>query len=151
MREHADSIIRTSMRRPANFSARRWAFALGALALLAFAVNRATVSASSTGPPFVEFESGHVRPLAMSPDGTTLFAVNTPNGTLEVFDLTTGTPLFVTRVPVGLEPVAVAARTNSEVWVVNQLSDSVSIVDVSTHPPHVERTLLVGDEPSDIV
>src|SRR5580658_6993451 len=112
-------------------------------------ITRAT--AASPGPPFVEFESGHVRPLAMSPDGKTLFAVNTPNGTLEIFDLTTGTPLFVTRVPVGLEPVAVAARTNSEVWVVNQLSDSVSIVDVSTHPPHVERTLLVGDEPSDIV
>ena len=33
-------------------------------------------------------------------------------------------------VPVGLEPVAVAARTNAEVWVVNHLSDSVSIVDV---------------------
>jgi len=54
-----------SMRRPAYFSARRWAFALGALTL-AFAVKRATVSASSTGPPFVEFESGPVRPLAMS-------------------------------------------------------------------------------------
>src|SRR5271155_3410354 len=83
------------------------------------------VSASSTGPAFVEFESGHVRPLATSPDGNTLFAVNTPNGTLEIFDLTSGTPVFKTRVPVGLEPVAVAARTNSEVWVVNQLSDSV--------------------------
>ena len=33
-------------------------------------------------------------------------------------------------VPVGLEPVAVAARTDAEVWVVNHLSDSVSIVDV---------------------
>ena len=33
-------------------------------------------------------------------------------------------------VPVGLEPVAVAARSDDEVWVVNHLSDSVSIVDV---------------------
>ncbi|HME72585.1 MAG TPA: thrombospondin type 3 repeat-containing protein, partial [Myxococcota bacterium] len=57
----------------------------------------------------------------------------------------------VSSVPVGLEPVAVAARNNSEVWVVNHLSDSVSIVDVSTTPPRVTRTLLVGDEPSDIV
>jgi DNA-binding beta-propeller fold protein YncE len=64
----------------------------------------------------------------MSPDGTTLFAVNTPNGTLEMFDLTQGTPVFVGRVPVGLEPVAVAARNNTEVWVVNHLSDSVSVV-----------------------
>jgi YVTN family beta-propeller protein len=52
---------------------------------------------------------------------------------------------------VGLEPVAVAARTNTEVWVVNQLSDSVSVVDTTTSPPHVERTLFVGDEPYDIV
>ena len=35
-------------------------------------------------------------------------------------------------VPVGLEPVAVAARTDGEVWVVNHLSDSVSIVDVAS-------------------
>jgi YVTN family beta-propeller protein len=108
------------------------------------------VSAASAGPAFVEFESGHVRPLAASPDGNTLFAVNTPNGMLEIFDLTSGTPVFETRVPVGLEPVAVAARTNSEVWVVNHLSDSVSIVSL-TGTPHVIRTLLVGDEPRDIV
>ena len=54
-------------------------------------------------------------------------------------------------VPVGLEPVAVAARSNAEVWVVNHLSDSVSIVDVASSPPRVLRTLLVGDEPRDIV
>ena len=43
-----------------------------------------------------------------------------------------------------------AARTNDEVWVVNHLSDSVSIVKL-TPQPHVERTLLVGDEPHDVV
>ena len=52
----------------------------------------ATVSASSNGPAFVEFESGPVRPIAISADGNTLFAVNTPNGTLEIFDLTSGLP-----------------------------------------------------------
>jgi sugar lactone lactonase YvrE len=108
------------------------------------------VSAASTGPSFVEFESGHVRPVALSPDGKTLFAVNTPNGTLEGFDLTGGLPAFEFRVPVGLEPVAVAARSNSEVWVINHLSDSVSIVSLAG-TPHVVRTLLVGDEPRDIV
>ena len=54
-------------------------------------------------------------------------------------------------VPVGLEPVAVAARNAGEVWVVNHLSDSVSIVDVGAAPARVVRTLLVGDEPRDIV
>ena len=34
---------------------------------------------------FTTFESGQVRPLAMSPDGTRLFAVNTPDNRLEIF------------------------------------------------------------------
>jgi len=121
----------------------------GVLAAIRY-LPRTSVSASSPGPPFVEFESGPVRPLAFAPDRNTLFAVNIPNGSLEIFDLTSGTPTWRARVPVGLEPVAVAARSNSEVWVVNHLSDSVSIVSLSG-TPHVVRTLLVGDEPRDIV
>jgi DNA-binding beta-propeller fold protein YncE len=97
------------------------------------------------------FESGQVRPLALSPDGTHLFAVNTPDNRLEVLNVGAGGVAKVASVPVGLEPVAVAARSNTEVWVVNHLSDSVSIVDVSAFPPRIKRTLLVGDEPSDIV
>ena len=52
--------------------------------------------------------------------------------------------------PVGLEPVTVAARNNMEVWVANLLSDSVSVVS-QKGIPHVIATLLVGDEPRDIV
>src|SRR5580693_2465833 len=132
----------------------RWLLVLTTVSLLALwgsgFFNGKTVSAALTAPSFVEFESGQVRPVAKSPDGNTLFAVNTPNGTLEVFDLTAGLPAFEFRVPVGLEPVAVAARNNTEVWVTNLLSDSVSIVSL-TGIPHVVRTLLVGDEPRDIV
>jgi YVTN family beta-propeller protein len=95
------------------------------------------------------FESGPVRPLALSPDGTTLFVCNIPDARLELFAVTAQGLVHSGSVPVGLEPVAVAARTNGEVWVVNHLSDSVSIVDVATQ--RVMRTLLVGDEPSDIV
>jgi DNA-binding beta-propeller fold protein YncE len=106
---------------------------------------------SSAAPNFIEFESGQVRPLAMSPDQNTLFAVNTPNGTLEIFGIGTGGSLTQTgHIPVGMEPVAVAVRTNQEVWVVNHLSDSISIVSL-VGTPHVVRTLLVGDEPRDIV
>jgi DNA-binding beta-propeller fold protein YncE len=100
---------------------------------------------------FVTFESGQVRPLAMSPNGARLFAVNTPDGRLEVFDIKSAGLTPVASVPVGMEPVAVAARSNTEVWVVNHLSDSISIVDLSATPPRVVRTLLVGDEPRDIV
>src|SRR5262249_61615092 len=45
--------------------------AIGSLLLVALAA-----PARATGS-FVEFESGQVRPLALSPDGSTLFAVNT--------------------------------------------------------------------------
>ncbi|WP_198414824.1 YncE family protein [Piscinibacter terrae] len=101
-------------------------------------------------PTFIQFESGPVRPMAMSPDHTRLFVANAPNNTLEVFNVTGAGLQLAARVPVGLEPVAVAARSNTEVWVVNHLSDSVSIVDLSG-TPRVVRTLLVGDEPRDIV
>jgi hypothetical protein len=99
----------------------------------------------------VLFESGQVRPLAISPDGNTLFAVNTPDNHLEVFQITSAGLVHLHSVPVGKEPIAVAARTDSEAWVVNHISDSVSIVDLSTAVPNVVRTLLVGDEPGDIV
>src|SRR4029453_1827589 len=99
---------------------------------------------------FIEFESGPVRPIAMSPDGTRLFAVNTPDARLEIFSIGAGGIAKTGSVSVGLEPVAVAARTNGEVWVVNHLSDSVSIVNVAPTPPRVVRTLLAGDEPRDI-
>jgi YVTN family beta-propeller protein len=100
---------------------------------------------------FVTFESGQVRPLAMSPDGARLFVVNTPDGRLEIFNIGLAGLAPAASVPVGMEPVAVAARSNTEVWVVNHLSDSISIIDLSTTPPRVVRTLLVGDEPRDIV
>jgi len=103
------------------------------------------------GASRVTFESGQVRPLALSPDGTRLYATNTPDGRLEVFDVTASGLSRRASVTVGLEPVAVAARSNSEVWVVNHLSDSVSVVDVASDPPRVVRTLLVGDEPRDVV
>src|SRR6185503_1081363 len=102
-------------------------------------------------PDFIEFESGQVRPLAMSADGSRLFAVNTPNNALEIFAINpSGGLTLQARVPVGLEPVAVAVRDASEVWVVNHLYDSVSVVSLSG-TPHVTRTILVGDEPRDIV
>ena len=120
---------------------------------------------------FTLFESGQVRPLALSPNGRLLFACNTPDNRLEVFRVSRRGLAPRGSVAVGLEPVAVAARTDREVWVVNHLSDSVSIVRLSDDlldgdgdldgdgpragrrpaPGWVERTLLVGDEPRDIV
>jgi hypothetical protein len=98
------------------------------------------------------FESGPVRPIALSPNGSKLFVANASESHLEIFDVGAGGLLtFAASVPVGLEPVSVAPRNESEVWVVNHLSDSVSVVDVASTPPRVVRTLLVGDEPRDLV
>ncbi len=120
------------------------------------------------GSSFTLFETGQVRPLALSPDASLLFAANTPANRLEIFSIndsgsrgvskrqhrraSTRPLTSVTYVPVGLEPIAIAARSKTEVWVVNHLSDSVSIVDISDlSMARVVRTLLVGDEPRDIV
>ena len=100
---------------------------------------------------FVNFESGHVRPLAKSSDGKQLFAVNTPANSIEIFDVTDSGLDHSATVAVGMEPVAIAVKSQSEIWVVNHLSDSISIVDLSGSTPRVTRTLLVGDEPRDIV
>ncbi len=119
-----------------------------ALAVAGLAVPLAASTLAHAAPSYTLFESGQVRPLALSADGKHLFAVNTPDGRLEIFRVKKSGLSLVSSVPVGLEPVAVAARSDDEVWVVNHLSDSVSVVDVSD-PTHgrVVRTLLVGDEP----
>jgi YVTN family beta-propeller protein len=122
-----------------------------ALLLIAVAVLIGPSTPVAAQTSFVTFESGPVRPLALSPDGSRLFVTNIPDATLEIFDVgPSGELTHSGSAPVGMEPVAVAARTNSEVWVANYLSDSVSIVDVSG-TARVIRTLLVGDEPTDIV
>jgi DNA-binding beta-propeller fold protein YncE len=107
---------------------------------------------TSSGTPYTLFESGQVRPLAMSPSGKFLFAVNTPDNRLEVFKIEANGLVHRGSVPVGLEPVAVAARSDREVWVVNHVSDSVSVVELASdgRSGEVVRTLLVGDEPRDI-
>ncbi|MDI3285088.1 hypothetical protein [Polyangium sp. 15x6] len=118
-----------------------------------FSQNAEAAVAAPAASPYTLFESGQVRPVAMSPSGHLLFVVNTPDNRLEIFRLTySGILEHTGSVPVGLEPVAVAARSNSEVWVVNHLSDSVSIVNVhGAGRGSVVRTLHVGDEPRDIV
>jgi len=102
---------------------------------------------------FTLFESGQVRPLALSPGGKLLFAVNTPDNRLEVFKIENHGLEHRASIPVGLEPVALAARSDDEIWVVNHLSDSISVVELTQggHGGHVVRTLLVGDEPRDVV
>lgn len=98
---------------------------------------------------FVNFEARQTNPLRLSPDGRWLFAVNTADARLSVFDTTQTPPVLTFEIPVGLEPVSVNALTNDEVWVVNELSDSISIVSISRGI--VTETINVKDEPADVV
>ena len=98
---------------------------------------------------FVNFESGHVHPVDLTPNGKKLLAVNTANNTLEVFNIV-GDSLFHTKsIPVGMDPVSVRVLDNAQAWVANIISDNVSIVDLNQEV--VIRTLQTENEPADIV
>jgi YVTN family beta-propeller protein len=101
---------------------------------------------------FTHFEARQMHPLTLTPDGKHLLAVNSTEGRLSVFDVSDASnvnPVLVAEIPVGLEPVSVAAPTNDEAWVVNEVSDTVSVVSLSRRI--VVATLPASDEPSDVV
>lgn len=105
--------------------------------------------ASAQSGQFVNWESPTVHPLDITPDAARLLAVNLADNRLEVFDIAGGVPVPIGSAPVGMDPVSVRARTSVEAWVVNHISDSVSVVDLTTL--HVRRTLAAGDAPGDVV
>ncbi len=98
---------------------------------------------------FWNWETPHVHPIDLTPDGSMLLAVNTADGRLEVFDATGSTLVPLASIPVGVDPVSVRARSSTEAWVCNHVSDSISIVDLPTR--RVRATLATGDEPCDVV
>ena len=93
------------------------------------------------------YESPHSNPVALLPDGSLLYAANTPADTVDVID--TATLSIVARIDVGLDPVGMAVRPDGlEVWVSNHVSDSVSVIDADPASPtrhHVLATVQVLD------
>ena len=78
--------------------------------------------------------------------------MNTTDSRIELFEPKNGSLVRRGEAVVGMEPVAVAFRGEGELFVVNHVSDSVSVVDLSDPDrPFVKATLLVGDEPRDLV
>lgn len=117
--------------------------------LLALAPCCPGLAAETTNATFINFETAPVHPIALNPDHSRLAVCNLADGRLEVFDVTTGSPLAVGSVPVGIDPVSVRFRNASEAWVVNHISDSISIVDLPSL--RVVATLDTLDTPSDVV
>ena len=101
------------------------------------------------GTTFVNFESPHVHPIDLSPAGYILAVANTPDSRVELFDTFTSPPEILASIRVGVDPVTVRFRTEEELWVVNHISDTISIVDIDAE--QVVRTLQTGDEPADVV
>jgi len=116
-------------------------------------VAAAEPAASGPAQPmrYTLFEAGPVRPVAVLAGG--LVAVtNVPDDRIELFRPRDAGVAHCGSVGVGMRPVAVSV-VGDQLWVVNHLSDSVSIVDVDELrcTGQVVRTLLVGDEPRDVV
>ncbi|MDP0490173.1 MAG: cytochrome c peroxidase [Verrucomicrobiota bacterium JB023] len=98
------------------------------------------------------FESRPVHPLALNAEGSRLYATNAAEARLSVFaigPLAHTKPLLIAEVPVGLSPVSVRLRNEDEAWVVCELSDSITVVDLRTNQP--VSVIQTGDEPSDVV
>jgi YVTN family beta-propeller protein len=120
------------------------------IALVALALRPPALRSSTpaTGD-YVNFEGLQIRPLALTPGGAKLLAVNTPDARLEIFQPGTGTLTSLGEIAVGLEPVSVAALNDTIAWVVNHVSDDVSVVNLRTQS--ILATVRVGDEPTDVV
>src|SRR4026208_1725724 len=98
---------------------------------------------------FINFETAPVHPVALGPDGRTLAVCNLPDNRVELFDVSSGTPASIGRVAVGLDPVSARFASSNELWVVNHISSSISIVDVAAQ--NVIATLETPAGPGDVV
>src|SRR5688572_29009433 len=104
--------------------------------LVLFAVSAIVVFGQNQPPapptPFVNFETPTVHALDLNPSGKLLAACNLPEGRIEFFSTTNGALSHVASVPVGVDPVSVRFRTESELWVVNYISQSINIIDTDS-------------------
>ncbi len=119
------------------------------LSPLSVVVGAALLLSASARADFVNFETPQVHPVALSPDGKSLAVCNTADNRVEFLDLSGTTPTGSGSLVVGMDPTSARWRNSSELWVVNQVSDTVSIVDVAAG--RVTRTLATLDEPADVV
>ncbi|MCH7910989.1 MAG: hypothetical protein IIB38_15415, partial [Candidatus Hydrogenedentes bacterium] len=103
---------------------------------------------------FINYESGQVHPIDVSPDGNTLAVCNTADNRIQLFDISSGVPVrplppLIDHVQVGIDPVSVRFLSNTELWAVNVISDTISVVDLTTGL--VRQTIDTLDEPADVI
>src|SRR5882762_2792633 len=122
-------------------------FMKNCLSLLLLSVTVTGASGAFTN--FVNFETAPVHPLALGPDGRTLAVCNLPDARVELFDVSTGVPTPMGSVAVGLDPVTARFASANELWVLNHISSTISIVDVAART--VSATLETPAGPGDVV
>src|SRR5438876_612225 len=116
------------------------------LTTFVFAITVITVGAATN---FVNFETAPVHPVALGPDGCTLAVCNLPDNRVEFFDVSAGLPVPTGSAPVGLDPVSVRFASTNELWVINHISSTISVVDVPTR--RIAATLETLAGPRDLV
>ena len=98
---------------------------------------------------YFNFETAPVQPIALGPDGYKLAVCNLPDNRVEFFDVSNGIPGSVGSVAVGLDPVTARFESTNDLWVVNHISSTISIVDVAAK--RVVATVETPAGPSDLI
>jgi DNA-binding beta-propeller fold protein YncE len=129
----------------------------GAFAAQGLTIGDGQAERIASADAYTLFEADPVRPIAVLEKSGLVAVTNTVDGYLEILRPTRRSAAPCGAVQVGLQPVAVAVveegESSAELWVVNHLSDSVSVIALDTKGCRAEvaRTVQVGDEPRDIV
>ncbi|MGR9086846.1 MAG: YncE family protein [Gammaproteobacteria bacterium] len=103
------------------------------------------------------FEVDPVRPVATLERSGHVAVLNIPDDYLELFKPVVNGLRHCASIKVGMRPVAIGVISESEntarVWVVNHLSDSISVLKLNLRQcsGRLVDTIAVGDEPRDIV
>ncbi|MBL7646553.1 MAG: YncE family protein [Candidatus Hydrogenedentes bacterium] len=97
----------------------------------------------------MNFETAPVHPVDLSPSAQFLAVAHLADNRVLIFDLTEGSPVLSRAIPVGIDPVSARFRTDTELWVVNHISDTITIVDASNGA--VTGLIQTLDEPADVV
>ncbi|MFK7960838.1 MAG: YncE family protein [Phycisphaerales bacterium] len=109
-----------------------------------------TALTPASAQDWVNWESPHVHPIDVDAEGGQLLAVNTSDARVEVYAIDGPRALrHRASIAVGIDPISVRFRTPDEAWVVNRISDTVSVLDLVRM--RVQHTFPVGDEPGDVV
>src|ERR1041384_3174162 len=90
---------------------------LGLVVVLMHGPQAMRVHAQAQPTSYQNFEAPQVHPIALTPDGTRLLALDTPEQRLEVFQLNGSSLALAAEIPVGVEPTSVAGRNNNEALV----------------------------------